>query len=218
MDNIAVKPQTIQIPNYSGVNIQIFNPTVAAPGSTVPPANINAGNYLTNPVYPNNYYTQNLTQSVPQGQTPVKTEEKKKTEKRQVVQLTDGYVKNLESYLNSQDKQERLAAAKEVIARLDEDKSRKNDPALRALVNKMLQDPSQPVRIMGMVAMENEMVLPNNKSVAVLKQIQQRETNDHQDEMQASHILLKITGVKTEKEVEVTDKDKKSKSKKEVSE
>jgi hypothetical protein len=235
MDNIAVQPQivqsqavqpqAVQIPNYSGVNIQIFNPTVAAPGAVIPPSNINAGNYSTNPVYPANYYTQNLAQQqsitptqpaqATQTQTtqpvqPVKEVEdsKKKTEKRPVVKLSDDYIKNLESYLNSQDKKERLAGAKEVLARLQEDDSRKNDEALRALVNKMLQDPYQPVRIVGLVALEQEMVLPNDKSIAVLKQIQTKQTKDHADQMQASSILLKSTGTKTNKEFEVTDKSK----------
>ncbi len=67
-----------------------------------------------------------------------KTEEKKKTEKRKVVELSDDYIKNLENYLNSQDKEVRMMGAKEVVARLQEDDSRKDDPALTALINKML--------------------------------------------------------------------------------
>ena len=41
---------------------------------------------------------------------------------------------NLENYLNSQDKEVRLMGAKEVVARLDEDHSRKDDKALIILV------------------------------------------------------------------------------------
>ena len=56
-----------------------------------------------------------------------------KQEKRKIVQLTDDYIKTLENYLNSQDKEVRLMGAKEVVARLMEDESRKDDKALNAL-------------------------------------------------------------------------------------
>lgn len=48
--------------------------------------------------------------------------------------------------MNNQNKDVRLMGAKEVLARLQEDESRKDDPALTALVNKMLQDPYQPIK------------------------------------------------------------------------
>ena len=64
------------------------------------------------------------------------TDAGKKTEKRTIVMLTDDYIKNVENYLNSQDKEVRLMGAKEVVARALEDPSRKDDKALTALVNK----------------------------------------------------------------------------------
>ncbi len=42
-----------------------------------------------------------------------------------------------------------MMGAKEVIARLQEDDSRKEDPALTALVNKLLQDPYQPIKMLA---------------------------------------------------------------------
>ena len=58
MQNYVVQPQPIQVPNYSGVNIQIFNPTVGAPGCGAPVYNVNSPNYQSNPNnhYPAGYY------------------------------------------------------------------------------------------------------------------------------------------------------------------
>lgn len=212
MDNNIGQAQTVQVPNYSGVNIQIFNPTVAAPGSTIPASTINAGNYSTNPSYPANYYTQNLAKPAetppppPPPVTPEPEVEKKKTEKRDIVVLTDDYIKNLESYLNSQKKDVRLMGAKEVLARLQEDESRKDDPALNALVNKMLQDPYQPVKLMALAALESRVATGNDTSVSLLQTIQGQKSGHGEDSLMASNILLKMSGVKTQKEFEVKDK------------
>lgn len=202
MENSAVQPQNVQVPNYSGVNIQIFNPTVAAPGANPTPATINAPTYSTNPSnsYPANYYTQNFAKPA---------QEKKKTEKRQVVQLTDNYIKSLENYLNDQNKEVRLMGAKEVIARFEEDKSRKNDPALNALVNKMLQDPSQPVRLMAMATLDNRMATGDNTSKVILTRMKNSNQGHGQDSLSASNILLKMAGTTTEKEFEVKENQKK---------
>lgn len=211
----AQVPNTVQVPNYSGVNIQIFNPSVAAPGAAAPASTINAPTYSTNPSYPANYYTQNLAQPAQTQIQPVQPvqpqavgAEKKKTETREIVQLTDDYIKNLENYLNSQDKEVRLIGAKEILARLQEDDSRKNDKALNALVNKMLQDPYQPIRFMAMAMLESRDAAGNETSINLLKNIQQRKTNDGQDALKASNVLLKISAPTTKKEFEVKNTSK----------
>ena len=56
MENTVGQAQTVQVPNYSGVNIQIFNPSVAAPGANTPAPTVNTANYTTIPTYPANYY------------------------------------------------------------------------------------------------------------------------------------------------------------------
>ena len=214
----SAQPQTVQVPNYSGVNIQIFNPTVATPGSTVSPANVNANTTATNPCYPTNYYTQNLAQ--PATLQPVQATQPQynsgtKTETREVVELTDDYVKSLENYLNNQDKQVRLIGAKEVFARLQEDDSRKNDPALVALLNKMLQDPYQPIRFMAMGSFEARAAKGNDESISLLQKIQTQQANQNQseDSLKASNALLKMVGTTTTKEFEVKNKPTSSKQK-----
>lgn len=213
MTDMVGQAQNVQVPNYSGVNIQIFNPAVAAPGANVPASTVNAGNYSTNPVYPPNYYTQNYAK--PQAPEPVqpvapveqaKEPEKAKTEKREIVQLTDDYIRNLENYLNNPNKETRLMGAKEVLARLQEDDSRKNDPALNALVNKMLQDPSAPVKFLAMAALESRVANGDNTSVQLLQNIQKQKTGYGEDALKASNILLKMSGSTVKKEFEVKDK------------
>ncbi len=214
--------QNVQVPNYSGVNIQIFNPSVATPGATAPVYNVNAPNYGTNPVngcYPPGYYTNNWGNNDQNSQKNISTtttnttENKttdKKTEKREIVQLTDDYIRNLENYLNSQDKEVRLMGAKEVIARLEEDNSRKDDKALNALVNKMLQDPYTPVKILALSALDSRVVTGDDYTVGLLKQMQNSTSGYGQDALQATNILLKMSGKKVEKEFEVKDNKKSS--------
>ena len=154
------------------------------------------------------------------------SEDKKKTEKKHVVMLTDEYIRNLENYLNSQDKAVRLSAAKEVFARLDEDPSRKDDRALTALVNKMLQDPSEEIKLHALTALEGRICNGDALTVELLKQMQQSNGGYGQDAVDASRILLQMSGQTTEKEVPIDDlkrtkfkspefaKDAKSKTKK----
>lgn len=210
--------QNVSVPNYSGVNIQIFNPSVTPPGATAPVYNVNAPNYGTNSAngcYPSGYYTNNWGQSgiANQSSTNQTTSSDKKTEKREVVQLTDEYIKNLENYLNSQDKEIRMMGAKEVVARLEEDSKRKDDKALNALVNKMLQDPHTPIRVLAMSALNSRIVTGDEFTVNVLQQMQNSSSGYGQDALQASEILLKMSGQKVEKEVEVKNTTKKTETK-----
>lgn len=214
MTDMVGQPQTVPAtpPGACGVNIQIFNPTAYAPGAGAPTNNNNyTTNYSTMPSsYPPNYYLQNLAQPANATANATATagpvEEKKKTEKREIVQLTDDYVRNLETYLNNQNTQVRLMGAKDVLARLQEDKTRKNDPALNALVNKMLQDPYQPVKFIAMAALESGNASGNDTTIAILQNIQQQKTGYGEDSLKASNILLKMSGQKVEKEFEVKDK------------
>lgn len=221
---ITIPPQN---PNYAGVNIQIFNPSVATPGGPSPVYNVNAPSYQSGQAptgcYPSNYYTQQFNNTNPQpaveNKQPqqaetAKKEETKKTEKRQIVQLTDDYLKTLENYLNNQDKEVRMMGAKEVIARLQEDDSRKDDPALTALVNKMLQDPYQPVKMLALGVLDSRQCTGNDYTVGVLQKMQSGQTNYGQDAKTATNILLKMAGKTVEKEFEVKDQPKKTEEKK----
>jgi len=222
------QPQTVAVPNHSGVNIQIFNPSVGVPGGA-PIYNVNAPSYPTaaTAAYPSGYYTNNWggppnTQDVTQtyenskntsdtiNKTPVEkkenTERKSsgtKTEKREIVELTDDYIRNLENYLNSQDTEIRLMGANEVVERIQEDSSRKDDKALTALINKMLQDPSVQIRVLALSMLDSRNVTGDDLTVELLKNMQNSTSGYGQDALQAASILLKMSGQKVEKEFEV---------------
>lgn len=221
------QPQNVQVPaTAAGVNIQIFNPSVGTPGSPAPTYNVNA------PCYPSGYYTNSLGQDgkmhpnntccncPPTGTgntgsnvttettTNTNNTNNKKTEKRKIVELNDDYIRMLESYLNSQDEKIRLNAAKDVYARLEEDDSRHDDKALTALVNKMLQDPSDEIRLLALTALEGRMVDGDDYTVNVLKKMQQSDGGYGQDAVEANKILLQMSSRQVEKEFEVKDKPK----------
>lgn len=227
----AQQPQNVQVPaSMSGVNIQIFNPSVTPPGATPPTYNVNA------PCYPSNYYTNPMGAGAMNGAgqtgnggngsaigantgseknsetnktSETETKDGKKTEKKKVVQLTDDYIRNLENYLNSQEKDIRLSAAKEVYSRLEEDPSRKDDKALTALINKMLQDPSEEIRVLAMAALQGRIVTGDDFTVGVLTRMQNDKAHYGMDAVDASKILLKMSGQQVEKEVPVTETAKK---------
>lgn len=227
----AQQPQNVQVPaSMSGVNIQIFNPSVTPPGATPPTYNVNA------PCYPSNYYTNPMGAGAMNGAgqtgnggngsaigantgseknsetnktSETETKDDKKTEKKKVVQLTDDYIRNLENYLNSQEKDIRLSAAKEVYSRLEEDTSRKDDKALTALINKMLQDPSEEIRVLAMAALQGRIVTGDDFTVGVLTRMQNDKAHYGMDAVDASNILLKMSGQQVEKEVPVTETSKK---------
>lgn len=241
-NNSYYYPQTTyQVPpNTSGVNIQIFNPSVTPPGAQAPVYNVNS------PCYPANYYTgqygpcccnggnvngpnggnvngpnggnggtngADSSSSSSTSNTTTNTEQK--TEKKEVVMLTDEYIKSLENYLNSQNIQDRVNAAKQVYARLKEDKSRRDDKALTALVNKMLQDPSNEVRMVALAALDSRICTGDDFSVKLLQNMQQSNSGFGQDAVDASSILLKMAGQTVAKEVPV-DESKKTETKTET--
>ena len=109
---------------------------------------------------------------------------------RPKMELTDHYVRNLESYLNSQDKKLRLMAAQDVVARLQEDSERKDNPALTALTNKMLQDPELGIRSLSLAALESNIVTGDDFTAQLLRQMAQKQDNQESDI--AKKVLLRM--------------------------
>lgn len=112
--------------------------------------------------------------------------------KKQVTVLTDEYIMSLENFLNNPNKEIRRKGASEVINRLGEDKSRKNDPALNALLNKMLQDPDLGVRTLGISAFASGIAKGNDLSVQLLKYMEANPQLYPNDVEAVSMALLKM--------------------------
>ena len=115
---------------------------------------------------------------------------KNTTNDRPKMELTDHYVRNLESYLNSQDTKLRLMAGQDVIARLQEDPERKDNPALTALTNKMLQDPELGIRSLSLAALEANIVTGDEFTNQLLKGISKKANSQEADI--ANKVLLRM--------------------------
>ncbi len=136
------------------------------------------------------------------NQRAAKAEEAKKNQqKKNIVPLTDEYIKSLENYLNNPNNEIRLMASKEILTRLDEDKDRYDDAALNALLNKMLQDPSKLIRVAALSAFASQLASGNDYTVTLLHNIQQNPSADKEDVLQAADILLKMSAEKEIKEI-----------------
>lgn len=131
------------------------------------------------------------------GDSGKKTE--KKDNKPKVI-LTDDYIKTLENYLNSQDKKIRLMGAKDLLDRFKEDESRKDDPALTALLNKTIQDPAETVKFVGLTTLDSGYANGNNETAQILSQMQASNSSYGEDATLASKILLKMSGNQTIKQ------------------
>ena len=87
-------------------------------------------------------------------------------------------------------------AAKDIVRRFEEDVTRYNDPALNALVNKMLQDPQGSVRGIALSLLSTGTAQGNNYTVTLLNNMKNDQVNK-EDALQAAEALLRMSA-KTE--------------------
>ena len=216
-------PQCVPTASCGAVSINIMNPTVGMANPMCQPYQNGVYQYPATSYYsgqpsqmsyPMNYNNNintntNALNSVPnENSIPVppapvtedssKTEnsktEKKEEELKEKIPLTDDYIKTLENYLNSQDSKVRLMGAKDVLERFKEDSSRKNDVALTALLNKILQDPNSAVRFLGLTTLDAGYAKGNEQTIELLKAIQADGQKEYgEDSLLASQILLKLS-------------------------
>ena len=160
--------------------------------------------FANNSIEPNGALNSAMTQeedmSSSQGiinELDARVEEQKELEKngkqQKVVALTNEYIMSLENYLNNPNTDIRLMASKEVLTRLDEDKTRYDDAALNALLNKMLQDPEKLIRIAALSAFSSQLASGNDYTVKLLTDIQNNPDADKEDALQAADSLLKMS-------------------------
>ena len=182
----------------SGVNIYIYNPSGIGGPSSNSNANVNYG-----PTYPQipqpiiNVPQQpqpEPSSAVAIANTPISESEapvppNQKT--KRVVELTDDYIKSLESYLRSPDESIRKTAVKEIIQRYEEDNTRYDDPALTALLNIALQDPSPNNRLMAMSVVAGGNAHGDENTIAILNKLSTSDKIYGQEAKMASSALLK---------------------------
>lgn len=189
----------------SGVNIYIYNPSAMGDRNT-------------------GSIPQSVTYQQPIAQTPIQTtgEEAKeepmpaaatniseenntkidevdpsKQKTKRIVELTDDYIKTLESYLRSQDKTVRESGIIELIKRFEEDITRYDDEALTALLNIALQDSSADNRLLAISAVESGIAHGNDQTIELLKGLESSDKLYGQEAKAASNALLKAASEDT---------------------
>lgn len=185
----------------SGVNIHIYNPSAIGGPTSNSTANANYA-------MPNNgaqpWMAYDPKQLAPSNSTAIantslnseKTDDSKK--KKQIVELTDDYIRTLESYLKSADADIRKSAIVDLINRFEEDTSRYDDPALTALLNIALQDPNANNRLLAMSPIAGENAHGDKNTINLLKSLQASDKLYGQEAKMANEALLKSAQTKKE--------------------
>lgn len=164
--------------------------------------NVPRQNVATPPInkeIPSTKNTQNTNTPIqaPTAATTLNTKEKEEKKKtKEIVQLTDEYIKTLENYLNNPNAEIRKDAAVKLLKRFKEEKSRRNDIALTNLLNKALQDPSQAVRLLALSTLDSGYANGDKMTVKLLKEMEKSDQVYNQDALLASSALLKMAGKK----------------------
>ncbi len=184
----------------SGVNIYIYNPSaIGAPNSTANATYTLPYSQVQPQVQPQQMQdnqapaaAQSLNAKAAVANTPISnTVSQQNTGKtKQIVELTDDYIKSLESYLKNQDSSIRQAGITELIKRFEEDDSRYNDPALTALLNIALQDPTPNNRVLAMSVIAGGKATGDKNTKTILDKLQQSDKLFGQEAIMANKSLL----------------------------
>lgn len=181
----------------SGVNIYISNPTgYGMPGYPYNIPNVTAPNQPSQPNQVNVTPNGNETGAIPN--TPISENTiTSTTPKKNLVEINDEYVKSVESYLRSPDETIRLSGITELVKRFAEDESRYNHPALIALLNIALQDPSVHNRLQAMTPIAVEQAYGDENTMKILQNLSQSTELYGQEAKMANEAILKLTHTKT---------------------
>ena len=207
-------PGSIPVNGASGVTINILGASVNPNGANIN----NSYNTAAQPgqAYDKSYYTMqpSMTPTVPvaASQLSQNTETDKNLPKKDIVLLTDDYIRTLENYIRNDNPDIKLMGAKELMKRFREDESRKNDPALTALLNLTLQSKYSNVKMVGMGILQNGWAQGDAMTQQLLAKIQQEKTGYGLDALDAAQAALKTAG-QTVKVVDTNPPKEKTKKK-----
>lgn len=203
--NIGNLPNGVQpngannVNSSNGVTINIIGASVNPNGANI----YNAAPQAPVQTYGKDYYMNNLANPMPQqaptvpvGASSLNNNEKDKKDvaKKDIVLLTDEYVKTLENYLRNDNPDIKLMGAKELMKRFREDESRKNDQALTNLLNLTLQSRYSPVKMVGLGILQNGWAQGDGFTQQLLSQIQQTKSGYGLDALDAADAALKTAG------------------------
>ena len=188
--------------NASGVTINIIGASVNPNGANIYNNNGSAQAPSPTNAYDKSYYTMPPVMNMQAPTVPVgasglnngTTEKSGEKPKKNIVLLTDDYIKTLENYIRNDNPDIKLMGAKELMERFREDESRKNDPALTALLNLLLQSKYSNVKMIGTTILENGWAQGDALTQQLLAQIQQSNTGYGLDALDAAKAALTTAG------------------------
>ena len=208
---------TNQKQGANGVNIYNYNPSgYGAPSTntcygpynyTTAQQPVNAANSLSYEDVSNALRTNNTNGQAPASAplsgdnqplpaapvTGTASNDNKADEKKQVTELSDDYIKMLESYLTNSNSEIRRQGIEDLIKRFEEDKSREKDPALTALLNIALQDPNASNRLLAMSPVASDVAAGDQNTIKLLENLTKSDKVYGQEAKTASNALLKAT-------------------------
>ena len=194
--------KTVVPPTSSGVNIMIFNPSATTPNGQV--------NNSCNYVMPSIPTPQPVVSSVPAPvqkedtkpvEPPVKEEPKEEVKTKKVTVLTDELIQSIENYLRNPNKTIRKQGATKLVELFAEDSSRKNDIALTNLLNLMLQDRDESIRLLGISAINQGLAKGDELTGQLINNLTTSQTEDSFNQTLASQAALNRLGEKVSVEV-----------------
>lgn len=165
------------------------------------PAGYMGPNYVSN-----NSNTQMPAQQGTQAPASTSIVEDANKKKKRIVKITDDYIKSLENYLRSPNKEHRMIGIKELIARFEEDDSRYDDKALNALMNIALQDQSSKVRNLALALANSGKAMGDENTAKILNNLTSSEANFGQEAQLANNAMLKMSAETEEVEDKTPDK------------
>ncbi len=195
-------PSNIPQSGASGVTINIIGASVNPNGANIYNAGGTSG--IPGQAYDKGYYLNNAVQSIPKyntqpsvavgAQSMQNTQTTNNQKTKDIVLLTDDYIRTLENYIRNDNPDIKLMGAKELMKRFREDESRKNDPALTSLLNLTLQSQYSPVKMVGLGILQGGWAQGDALTQQLLAQIQQSESGYGMDALNAANAALKTAG------------------------
>ncbi len=179
----------------SGLNIFVFNPSgisnAEAVNNTVCTLGQQGQPVQTQP----NVQASQPIQNQPIANTPLKSEKTESSDKKKknIVKLTDDYIKTLESFLRSQDTSIRKQGVQDLVKRFEEDDSRYENESLTALLNIALQDPDVHNRMIALSVVASGSAHGDNNTIQLLQGLTTSDKMYGQEAKMATSALLKTS-------------------------
>lgn len=184
----------------SGVNIIINNPSGYTQGGAASyPYPYYAGPQVVNniPQQPAPVVNNNIDSQQPVANTPISSEstttQNYNGKTKRITEITDDYIKTIESYLRSDSKDARKMGITQIIKLCDESPSRYDNPALIALINIALQDTDTANRIYAMTPLAAGTLGGDDNTVKLLQNLQSSDKKYGQEAEMANEALLSIS-------------------------